>query len=159
MHWTQTLYLLLLLIGSGAAITKDRWLLATVMWMNFAGTFALAEAPMAVGIWDIACASVLVWFGSKRERVVAALFVAMVVLYKFDEQLGRATLYAIVDFIAYAQIAVIGGGGFGELLRNVRSSLRNMHRPNPGHFVGSGPDAARSHQRDMGGDKKRGVSE
>lgn len=159
MHWTQIIYLLLLLIGSGAAITKDRWLLVTVMWMNFAGTFALADIPMAVGIWDIACASTLVWFGSKRERVVAALFVTMVVLYKFDEQLGRATLYAIVDLIAYAQVVVIGGGGFGELLRNIRSSLRDMRGSNPSHTVGAGPDPARSHQRDMGGDQKRGVSE
>ena len=159
MHWTQIIYILLLLIGSGAAVAKDRWLLVTVMWMNFAGTFSLADIPMAVGIWDIACASILVWFGSKRERVVAALFVAMVVLYKFDEQLGRATLYAIVDLIAYAQIVVIGGGGFGELLHNIRSSLRGVRHPNPGYTVGPGPDAPRSHQGNMVSDKERGVSE
>ena len=159
MHWTQIIYLGLLLIGSGAAITKDRWLLVVVLWMNFGGTIALHDAPIAVGVLDMACASILVGFGDRREYVVASLFVLMTILYQFEVQLGRAMLYTIIDVMAYAQIVVIGGGGFGELLRNFRSSLRDVRHSNPGYSVGAGRDADGNHQGNMGGDKKRGVSE
>ena len=159
MHWTQIIYLGLLLIGSGAAITKDRWILVVVLWMNFGGTIALVGTPVAVGVLDIACAATLVSFGSRRDYVVASLFVLMTLIYPFELQLGRAMLYTVIDIMACAQIVVMGGGGFGDLLRNVRFSIRDMCRPDPSYPMGQELDAGGNPARDLDGDKKRGVSE
>ena len=157
MHWTQIIYLGLLLIGSGAAITKDRWLLVVVLWMNFSGTIALHDAPVAVGVLDIVCASMLVGFGGRRDHIVASLFILMILLYQFEVQLGRVMLYTVVDVMAYAQIIVMGGGGFGELLRNARFTVRDLRRPASGHSMGQGRDAGGNPQRDLDGDQKSGI--
>lgn len=150
------LYLVLLIIGSGAAIAKDRWLLAVVLWINFGGTVSLADEPMAVGVLDLACAAVLVRFGSKRDYVVAALFAVMVAFYAMAGVLGKTAIYSIVDGLAYAQIFVIGSGGFGKLFTSLRRSVLAMLVPTFGGIVGFGGHSDIRPQDDMGGNKKRG---
>lgn len=155
----QIIYLVLLLIGSGAAIAKDRWLLVSVLWINFGGTMSLAGEPMMVGILDLGCASMLLKFGNKREYVVAGLFAAMIGLYYFAETLGNYTTYTIVDGLAYAQIFVMGSGGFGELYRSVKRSLLALLTPSDGSVVGFGHNTDLRSQDDLDGDKKRGNAE
>lgn len=159
MHWTQVIYLGLLLICSGAAISRDRWLLVVIMWMNFSGTFALSDVPFAVGTLDISCAAALIAFGSYRERIIAALFVPMVLLYVFEEQLGRAMLYGIIDIIAYTQMSIMGAGGFGSTARSIRDALFGMRRPADSLPLGGGRDSLGRSSGDMGGAKERRVSE
>ncbi len=126
MDWSQILYLLLLLIGSGAAVCKDRWFVVVVMWFNLGATVALTDNPFLVGIGDLITATLLVRFGDARASVVAALFVPMLVLYRFDEQLGHPLMYSLVDGFAYTQLVVIGGGGFGQLRRNIKFFIRDL---------------------------------
>lgn len=155
----QIIYLVLLLIGSGAAITKDRWLLVSVLWINFAGTMSLADYPLMVGILDLACASVLIGKGDKREYVVAGLFAAMIGLYYFAEILGNYATYSIVDILAYAQIFVMGSGGFGEFLRASRRSLFGVMAAASGGPAGFRHNTNIHSQDDLDGDKKRGNAE
>ncbi len=158
MHWTQILYLGLLLASSGAAINRDRWVLVIVMWMNFSGTFTLESDPFAVGVLDIACAVVLTVWGERRGRIIAAIYVPMALLYRFEEQLGHATLYGIVDALAYAQMSVMGAGGFGSFARSLGNSLFGMHRPDSGVPVGGRRDDSGGTARSLEGVKERGVS-
>lgn len=155
----QVIYLVLLLIGSGAALSRDRWLLVFVLWINFGGTMSLAGEPMMVGVLDMACATMLVALGSKREYVVAGLFTAMIGLYYFAETLGNYTTYTIVDILAYAQVFVMGSGGFGELFRGCKRSLLALFTPAGGSVVGFGHNTNLRSQDDLDGDKKRGDQE
>ncbi len=133
--------------------------MVSALWMNFAGTIALADVPFAIGVWDILCASCLVMFGDRRALVVAGLFVVMVVLYPLEQRVGRSTLYTIIDLIAYAQVAAIGGGGFGELLRNVRSALFGLRGASPAHSMGGGRNSERGAGDSLAINKERGASE
>jgi len=148
MHWTQIIYLALLLIGSGAALYKDRWLIVIIMWLNFSGTLALSEVPFAIGVLDMACATLLLALGSRREYIVSGLFVAMTVLYRFEADLGRSALYAIVDVLAYTQVFIMGSGGLGGFVRSSKLLLFSLRDSANGVSVAGG-DNATSH---LGGD-------
>lgn len=120
MDWSQDIYLALLLIGSGAALSVGgRKGLVFVMWANFLATMTLAGTPMGVGVADIACTCVLMFTGGKRAYALALLFAVMIPLYTFTPILGNYATYSIVDALAYCQIVILGGGGFGNLVRNL----------------------------------------
>jgi len=112
-----------------------------------------------VGVLDIVCATVLLWLGSRIDYIIAAIFVAMALVYRFEVQLGRVALYDVVNVMACVQFVVMGSGGFGELFRNLRSSIRNMRSPYFSNSVGSRDDASGSPHGDMAGDQERGISE
>jgi len=158
MHWTQIIYLALLLIGSGAALYKDRWLIVIIMWLNFSGTLALSEAPFAIGVLDMACATLLLALGSRREYIVSGLFVVMTVLYRFEADLGRSALYAIVDVLAYTQVFIMGSGGLGGFIRSAKLLLFSLRHPSSGVSKHGGDYPKSDLGRDMAGHKKRGAS-
>ena len=159
MGFDQIIVLTALLIGSGAAVVKDRWLVVIVMWMNFGSTLALYSNPLAVGVLDISCVAVLLRFGSRRDYIVVCLFVAMICSYRFEEQLGRVALYDIVNVLACLQCIVIGGGGFGELFRNVRFTVFGVHSVDRGDIVVPRSDNSGNIAINLDRDKKRVVSE
>lgn len=159
MDWSQIIYLLLLLIGSGAAASRDRWLLVIVMWINLAGTLSLNEYPMMVGIIDFVCVAALLSLGGKREYIVAGLFAFMIAIYAAAETIGNATTYGIVDVVAFAQIFVMGSGGFGRLFRGGARSILDLFAAPIDGTVGLRNNTDVHSQGDMVRDKKRGDQE
>ncbi len=158
MNWDQTLVLLVLILSSGAGAVKDRWLLVTVLWMNFSATFVLDDLPIAVGVVDMMSAAILLKFGSKREYYVVAIFAAMIVIYRFEQQLGRVLLFDIVNLMACAQFTIMGGGGFGQLYRNIQSLIRDLRRTDSCDPVGARRDGGAGDQGNLDVNKKCGVS-
>lgn len=157
MHWDQAIILLALVTASGAALVNDRWLLVAVMWMNFSATVTLMASPMAVGVTDIVSATVLLWLGSKRDYIVASLFIVMVVLYPFAEQLGRVVLYDIVNLLAIVQCIVMGRGGFSGLLRCILSFVRDLRGINHIYSPYRGDYTNRGDKGSVGCNKERGI--
>lgn len=157
MGWDQSIVLAALLLGSGAATTSDRWLAISVMWMNFGATYALDDFPLAVGVVDIVSIAALLWSRVRRNYVIAAIFLVMVVLYRFEEQLGRGVLYDIVNLLACLQYVVLGSGGFGKLYGNIQFFVRRMCGFDTRHSMGGGRHHTGSVPDNLGSNKKRGV--
>ncbi len=128
MHWTQALYLGLLLWALAAG--RD-WSvrIAAVMLCNVVATMALASSPLAVGVADAASAAVLIG-GNRRAQVVATLFSVMVLIYvsAWAFRWENSTTYTIIDLLAYAQLGVIGGLD-GWIRRRGRASARRWPVP------------------------------
>lgn len=106
-----------------ATLHGGKWRLSAVMFMNFVLTMALASDPLMVGVADLICATTLLTMGA-RGMVLSALFLIMIPIYVVFWLFGWpiSTTYAIVDCIAFLQIAV---------LANVDKYLRNHHRRVP----------------------------
>jgi len=157
MSWDQSIVLAALLLGSGAATTCDRWFAISVLWLNFSATSALDSSPLAVGVVDIASVAALLWSQVRRNYVIAAIFLVMIVLYRFEQQLGRIGLYDIVNLLACIQYVVLGSGGFGKLYGSIQFFIRRMCGFDTRHSMGGGRYHTGSGSNDMGSNKKRGV--
>lgn len=157
MTWDQSIVLAALLMGSCAATTCDRWLVISVMWLNFGATYALDEFPLAVGVVDIVSVAALIWSRVRRNYVVASIFLVMIVLYRFEQQLGRGALYDIVNLLACIQYVVMGGGGFGKLYGNIQFLVRRLCGFDPSYPVGRRSDRSGGDRGNLGSNKKRGV--
>ncbi|MGL4309810.1 MAG: hypothetical protein ACRCSU_04930 [Paracoccaceae bacterium] len=146
-----------MIFGSALALAciagrRDR-LIVGVMLANFAATVAFAEQPLTVGFADILCMTLLLT-GSARARVVAAFFAAMSAIYPIGVWFGLtpATIYTIVDALAFLQLVVVGRGDhgiasgrryIGRLRRRIHLSL--VRRADAGHDAGlaAQPDGGR----------------
>ena len=115
--------------------------LVVVMWANLALTMALADNLQAVAVADVVCAAVLLT-GPRREKVVALLFAAMVPVYGIGHLIGAAdaSTYAVIDVIAFAQLAIVGGVDRG--IRNLGAAFdRRRLVGRRGHIGRRGPSA------------------
>ena len=145
----QSIYFVLLLTGSGAALLcGNRKRLIAILWANFIATMTFAGTPFSVGIADLSCAAALVYVGGKRAYAIALLFAAMVPLYLFATLLGNYATYTIVDVLAYCQVLILGGGGFGKLIGSTKSlafytSLRTVRSAYNIHNMEEGRRASR----------------
>lgn len=138
MHWTQLAYIAALLLALG--IGRPGYLVASVMVGNLLATITLAPSPLAIGVADIVCAGILLT-GGVKAHIVAYIFAAMVPVYVAAAMLHwqNSTTYAIIDALAYLQLAVIGGVGGGYVNRRWPDSRRG----NPaGHFASAGHHSA-----------------
>lgn len=126
MDWTQWAYIGAL--AAALAVGRPGYLIASVMLANLAGTMTLSGFPLSVAVVDALCGTALV-FGSGRAAAVAVFFAAMVVWAVVAQALGftSAATYAIVDVLAYGQLAIIGGAGFGNG-RRIRNAFRSFGR-------------------------------
>jgi hypothetical protein len=130
MDWTQWAYIGA--IAAALAVGRPGVLIASVMLANLAGTLILSGQPMSVAIFDALSGAALA-FGSARSQSVAVFFAAMVVWAVVSWWAGftNAATYAIVDVLAYGQLVIIGGAGFG-MGRRIRLARRA--------FAGRSPD-------------------
>ncbi|MDZ7905177.1 MAG: hypothetical protein U5N55_04940 [Cypionkella sp.] len=137
MDWSQAIFAGLLLL---ATITTSDRRLAYAAWANFAATMALAHNPVAVGVADILTASALLCMG-RRGQCIAALYAVMIPIYPIMVTAGfqAATIYTIVDILAFAQVAIVGGWGFG-IYRGLRPYRSRWDFDN--HAMGDGYKAA-----------------
>lgn len=96
----------------------------SVMVCNFTASVVFADDLITVGIADLLAAIVLLG-GCKRAQIVATLFSVMCLIYVSGQWLGLSlwSIYAIIDLLAYAQLAVIGG-----LDRGIRRLARAFAR-------------------------------
>ena len=117
MDWSQIIFLLAVIVGTGAAAIQDRWWIVVAMWINFTGTLALSQEPLADGVLDIAIASFLLYIGGREAKTISALYVVMIFIYPISGTLGIFLTYAIIDLIGLLQLIVAGSGGFGKLYR------------------------------------------
>lgn len=132
MDWAQYLYLVFLAIGCGAGVCVRRWVTATVMAINCGLTIYLSPDQLSIGITDILCATILIGFiGGVRANSIALLFAIMTPIYTLG--LPPMVSFTIVDVLAYSQIIIMGGGGFGTLARIMHSNtigrLRSLNIP------------------------------
>jgi hypothetical protein len=104
---------------------RDR-LIVGVMAANFAATVTFATTPLSVAVADL-LSIVILAAGSVRARSVAAFFVAMVPLYPIGLWFGLrpATIYTIVDALAFLQLVVVGRGDDG--IAGLRRYLGRLH--------------------------------
>lgn len=117
MDWSQYLYLVFLAIGCGAAISVGRWPLAFVMALNFPVTAYLHDHQVGIAVMDVLSGAFLVtWLKGVRNRSVGLLFALMVIIGTLP--LSQVTYSTTLDIIAYSQIIIMGGGGFGIIIRN-----------------------------------------
>jgi hypothetical protein len=100
------------------------------MVLDLTCTMALSDSVLAVAAVDIVAATILIG-GNKRANVAAALFVAMQPVYIAGYYLGLrdGTVYVLIDLIAYAQCAVLGGWDVG--IRRLFRALRRWVHPSP----------------------------
>lgn len=112
MHWTQGLYLILLIAALWHGKAGPRLTLA--MLGNVAATMALASDPVTVGVADTVAAAVLIG-GNAKARIVATLFSVMLPVYVSAHVFSwsSATTYAIIDLLAFVQLGVICGASGG----------------------------------------------
>jgi hypothetical protein len=128
MHWSQIAFGLALFAACYSG-RRDRRIVA-VMIANFAGTLAFNASPLSVAIVDLASVAVLA-FGTIRARVVAAFFVAMAAIYPiaYAAGLDRATIYTIVDVLAFLQLVAVARGDDGiDACRRYLAGLRHSSR-------------------------------
>ena len=128
MHWTQALYVGLLVLACYTG--KPRPAIMVAMWGDLIATMVLASSPIAVGVADAAAMAVLMMAG-RRGLVVAMLFSVMIPVYVAAAWLAwpNEATYAIIDLIAYLQLGVIGG-----LDRGLRIAFRAFVGRNHGRF-------------------------
>jgi hypothetical protein len=122
LDWSQWLYVVLL--ASALLVGRPRALVAIAMVGNFAGTVAFSGDFIAVGICDAASIAILMAAG-RMGMILAALFVLMIPAYLagYAFALPPHATYAIVDLIAFLQLAVICGLG-GGTYRRIRLGIR-----------------------------------
>lgn len=130
MHWTQAVYIGLLIAALASSWRRD-WsaMIALVMAANLGATMALAGDPLSVGVMDAACASVLL-LGNRRALILATLFSVMILIYvsAWAFSWKNSTTYTIIDLIAYVQLGVISGLDSG-IRRRVRAFARRSALP------------------------------
>lgn len=134
MDWTQWAFIAAL--GAALAFGRPGWIIAAVMAGNVAATILWGASPMTVAVVDAVCGAVLI-FGGKRSKAVALLFAAMVIWAVLARGFGfpNSTTYAIVDLLAYGQLVIIGGAGFG-MGRRYCTSRSTVDRRGPHHLGG-----------------------
>lgn len=131
-----------LFIGSmGAAFLFGRphWLIVAGMVLDLAATLAFAGDYMTVGAVDLMVALALIGAG-RRGQIVALLFAMMQPIYVLGFAFNWPTdaTYAIVELLAYAQLAVIGklDVGISAIRRRLAPAVWNLvGRNNPGPAV------------------------
>jgi len=160
MEFWQALFigLLILAIWTG----KPGRLIVCLMLANFAATAVLWDQPLTLGLFDLCCAVVLLgaMMHDKRACVVAGLFALMMPVYVAAHfwEWPASTTYAIIDLLAYPQLAVIGrwDRGLGIGLRAARRvASRRAGNPYSALVARSDPfdDLARDCRKDRGGPK------
>jgi hypothetical protein len=90
---------------------------------NFIATMVLRDSPLAVGVADVTAGALMLLAGPEMWAI-AAIFAIMTCIDVAAWQFGfnlNAT-YAIIEVLAYIQLIIIAGGGFGRKYR---------HRNNP----------------------------
>lgn len=131
MDWSQWVYVCAL--AAVLAARRPHWLISVAMVANLSATLLFASFPLSVAIADAICGSVLM-LGGVRAKAVGSIFAAMVILTVVCSWYGvqNHATYAIVDVLAYCQLIIIGGGGFGNV-RRVRHAigLDDRRGPNP----------------------------
>ena len=112
MDWSQWLFVSALALATYTG--RPSLNIALPMWGNFLATFFLAATVAHVAVADIIAASILA-FGSRRAAVIALLFVLMLPVYALADfyQWPNAATYAIIDVLAYLQLAIVGRWGDG----------------------------------------------
>lgn len=136
MHWTQAVYIGLLLLAL-ASSWRQPWsaLIAAVMVGNLVATMTLAvpgTGPLQflfVGFADAVCATLLMR-GNRRAMKVATLFSVMIPVYVSGWWFSwpDAITYTIIDLVAYVQLGVIGGLDSGIWHRG-RAAARRWRLP------------------------------
>jgi hypothetical protein len=116
MEWLPGIYTIPFIIAAAAGLVQGRYALVGVMLFNLVGTLVMRGTPLTVGVIDLMCACSLVAIGGKRAYAISAIFLTMLPLYYFADTIGHVTTYTIVDVLAYTQLMVLGGGGFGKLI-------------------------------------------
>ena len=88
---------------------RAHWAICGVMLFNFIGTWQNWNSYLSVGVFDVICATMLL-FTTNRGRAVSAIFVLMVPIYVMAHHFmwRPATTYTIVDLLAYLQLGIIG---------------------------------------------------
>ena len=155
MDWSQALYFgaLALAIWTG----KPGRLVFGVMVANLVVTMTFWREPLTVGLFDIVCAVILIG-GDRRRNVVAGCFALMQPVYVaswFWDWPLPAT-YAIVDTLAFIQLAAIGrwDRGVGAALR-FANRLAAGRGDNPGLSLVARSDPCDDLARDMAPDRRR----
>jgi hypothetical protein len=121
MDWSQALYIgaLALAIWTG----KPGRLICGVMLANLAVTMTMWREPLTVGLFDLVCAVILIG-KDRRANIVAGCFALMQPVYvaSWFWQFPLPATYAIVDLLAFVQLAAIGrwDRGMGIGLRAAR---------------------------------------
>lgn len=134
MDWSQWLFVSALVLATYTG--RPALNIALPMWGNFLATFFLASTVAHVAVADILAASILA-FGSRRAAVIALLFVIMLPVYALAHfyQWPNSATYAIIDLLAYLQLAIMGrwGDGIGILGRlGVRRDDPSLGSVSPG---------------------------
>lgn len=146
MDWSQWLFVSALALATYTG--RPSLNIALPMWGNFIATFFLASTVAHVAVADVVAASILV-FGSRRAAVIALLFVLMTPVYAMAHfyQWPNAATYAIIDVLAYLQLAIMGRWGDGMAILGrlgVGRDNPSLDTAPPGRasFVHSGRDQA-----------------
>ena len=158
MDFWQALFIsaLILAIWTG----KPGRLVICLMLANFAATASLWDQPLTLGLFDLCCAVVLLgaMMHDRRACVVAGLFALMMPVYVAAHfwQWPASTTYAIIDLLAYPQLAVIGrwDRGLGNGLRAARRFTAGRWR-DPYSALAARRDAYDDLARDMAADRRR----
>jgi len=130
--WSQYIYLILLLIGSGVAYAHDSRFIILVMWANFIATMELSGGPLAVAFVDLSCAYAILMVVNNKNKpamTIVAIFCVMAPIYQLAEIIGVTATYTIVDILAYVQIFAMGSTGFGNGIRAIRDRYRRLSSP------------------------------
>lgn len=143
MDWTQGLYIAALVAAFGFG--NPHWIIVAAMVLDLATTLIFRGDYITVGAADLLVALALL-FAGRRGQFVALLFALMHPIYVlgFVFKWPPAATYAIVDALAYLQLAIIGGLDVGI------ASARRWAANRRGN---SYPGAAQ-----MGGHAKNGVA-
>lgn len=133
MDWSQWLYAFCLALAFAAG--RPGVLIWVPMVANFLATILMAGEPLAVGMFDLLCATMLL-FAGRQGLILAAFFAAMQPVYLANVFLGLPSnaTYAIIDVLAFGQLVVIGGsdgmarlrGSFGHVVRRRADHLHSM---------------------------------
>jgi len=128
MHWTQAVYLGLLV--AAIAYGRPPRLIIAVMVGNFAATWYLAADPLAVGIVDAASAGVLLHLRTVQSWFIVTLFSVMIIVYVSGWlwAVPNFATYTIIDLIALLQLGAIGGlgGGISRWFARRRASWNRL---------------------------------
>lgn len=123
-----------LFIGSmGAAFLFGRphWLIVAGMVLDLTATLAFAGDYMTVGAVDLMVALALI-AAARRGQIVALLFAMMQPIYVLGFAFNWPTdaTYAVVELLAYAQLAVIGklDVGISSIRRRLAAAARSIGR-------------------------------
>ena len=98
---------------------KPDWRIAAVCVLNFAGTMALADGPISVGILDMITVSLLITIGTRQAKKLALAFTILPAVYIVGTYLAwhYFTIYAIADLSAVVILGVLANGSGGNSKR------------------------------------------